>query len=380
MRKHLVGLMVVGLLAMAAPAMAQAPGSLDPLGLITSGAILPYLGTPDGVASILEVTAPHGVPPTEIHMFFFDESCTRAGDSASLGITEDDVAFFQLDNLGNTPTRGLATAAKTLDGFTLVPQTTPLSYRVLWISLQGNFIRVVDAIGASTKDNDRLGGQGFYNPLRTGATAWATRTGSGVETSFFFVCPNSNIVDNTGTSPSTSKAFVVSQGFPALLPPPQIAGSTTGLRFLVFDDRETFLRDVTKTCNCLTPFPTLTAISSVYGDAFSAPFGTVSHVTAPTREVTTPAQCDFTRFDVLASPGVANAGNSCPLVPPVAPATVSTLQYHQIAPQVTSTVNVGFTAYRAIVAPPKLDIFGRFSNGAACDVNPFPGCNPANGR
>ena len=49
MRKLMVGLMmVVGLLAVTPPAMAQgslvAPGSLDPVGLITSGAVLPFLG------------------------------------------------------------------------------------------------------------------------------------------------------------------------------------------------------------------------------------------------------------------------------------------------------------------------------------------------
>ena len=52
MRKLMVGLvMVVGLLAvtpLAMPAMAQgsfaAPGSLDPVGLITSGAVIPFLG------------------------------------------------------------------------------------------------------------------------------------------------------------------------------------------------------------------------------------------------------------------------------------------------------------------------------------------------
>jgi len=45
MRKLMVGLMmVVGLLAVTPPAMAQVPGSLDPVGLITSGAVLPFLG------------------------------------------------------------------------------------------------------------------------------------------------------------------------------------------------------------------------------------------------------------------------------------------------------------------------------------------------
>ena len=66
MRKLMVGLvMVVGLLAvtpLAMPAMAQlaAPGSLDPVGLITSGAVIPFLGQglAGGGMSFLELLAP----------------------------------------------------------------------------------------------------------------------------------------------------------------------------------------------------------------------------------------------------------------------------------------------------------------------------------
>ena len=60
MRKLMVGLvMVVGLLAvtpLAMPAMAQgslaAPGSLDPVGLITSGAVIPFLGQGLGIGGM----------------------------------------------------------------------------------------------------------------------------------------------------------------------------------------------------------------------------------------------------------------------------------------------------------------------------------------
>ncbi|HEV8224353.1 MAG TPA: hypothetical protein VGP74_03770, partial [Rubrobacteraceae bacterium] len=80
MRKLMVGLMmVVGLLAvtpLAMPAMAQdsiaAPGSMDPVGLITSGAVIPFLGEglTSGGMSFLELYAPVGF--TNVHMFLFD--------------------------------------------------------------------------------------------------------------------------------------------------------------------------------------------------------------------------------------------------------------------------------------------------------------------
>ncbi len=376
MRKLMVGLMVVGLLAVAAPAMAQAPGALDPLGLITSGAILPYVGSGTN-ASWLEVTSPSG--SASIHMFFFDTTCTRQGDSANLFVTENDVEFFRLDNLGNTPTSGLATAADTADGFTLIPQLTPLHMRVLWVNVPSNFVRVIDAISASTLDNDRLGEGGFYNPLRTGAAFFAPLAGSGLETTIYFVCPNQNIVNNTASA-STTRAFTVANGFPPLIPDAQLAGAATPLRVLVYDDQEDFLRDTTSSCNCLTAHP-VTDISPVYASVVEAPFGTYSEVSAPVRQVTTPPVCDFTTFDVLAVPGVPNSGNGCPLVPPVAPATVATLQYHQITPAVTASFNVGFTGYRSIVSTtnPPLNVFGRLSNANACDLN-APGCNPQNGR
>jgi len=87
MRKLMVGLMmVVGLLAVTPPAMAQSlvvPGSGDPVGLITSGAVLPFLGqgnAPGGTGlSFLELLAP--VDFTTVHMFLFDANCVRNGPS-----------------------------------------------------------------------------------------------------------------------------------------------------------------------------------------------------------------------------------------------------------------------------------------------------------
>lgn len=109
MRKQLLVLfLAVGLLGVTAPAMAQPivdypgaqPGSLDPLGLITSGAVLPYVGG-GANSSFIEAYSP--VQSAEVHMFFFDPSCVRVGDSANLTLTANDVEFFRVDNLGTTP-------------------------------------------------------------------------------------------------------------------------------------------------------------------------------------------------------------------------------------------------------------------------------------
>ena len=120
MRKLMVGLvMVVGLLAvtpLAMPAMAQisisAPGSLDPVGLITSGAVIPFLGQglQNGGMSFLELLAP--VDFTEVHMFLFDSACVRGGPSINVPLTANDVALLRIDNIGGpAPTSGLITAA-----------------------------------------------------------------------------------------------------------------------------------------------------------------------------------------------------------------------------------------------------------------------------
>ena len=104
MRKLMVGLvMVVGLLAVSPPAKAQgslaAPGSLDPVGLITSGAVIPFLG--EGLAgggmSFLELYAPVGF--TNVHMFLFDAACVRRGPSLNVELTPNDIALLRIDNI-----------------------------------------------------------------------------------------------------------------------------------------------------------------------------------------------------------------------------------------------------------------------------------------
>jgi hypothetical protein len=97
MRKLIVGLMVVGLLAGAGPALAQAPGTADPLGLISSGGIVPYFGAL-GNLSFLEVASPVGDNSSltrPFHLIFFDATCIR-GDSVDLELTTNDLAVLDL--------------------------------------------------------------------------------------------------------------------------------------------------------------------------------------------------------------------------------------------------------------------------------------------
>jgi len=383
MRKLWVGLMVVGLLAVAAPGMAQTPGSLDPLGLITSGAVLPYLGagTPDGAMSFLEIYAPVG--PTAAHMFFFDVACVRTGESAQVDLTTNDVEIFRLDNTGPTqPTSGLVTiGSASPDGFTLTPLSNPIHARVIWVNAAQDFGRVLEPIALSTIDNDRnvpIGasfGPGVWNPLRTGATFFAPVEAGGFHTTIYFVCPNTNIQNHVNPPPRGAFSDLV---FPVLLPEPQLAGATTPLRVRVYDDEEVFLRDVNSSCNCLTIRP-VTEISSVYSDiSDSERVGTYTEVEGGTRTAVA-GVCSTTTTELTIAVGTPNPGNFCPLVPTcvvggsaICTTTPGSLQFQQTTPPTIAGGPFSFTGYRAITAG-GFDIFGRLSNGNRCDLQGLTG-------
>ena len=204
MRKLMVGLMMVGLLAATSPAMAQSlvvPGSSDPVGLITSGAVLPFLG--EGLAgggmSFLELYAPVG--SVNVHMFLFDSACVRGGPSINVPLTANDVALFRIDNIGApAPTSGLVTAADSdAAGFTLVPWqgSSAVAARTLWANSNGNFVRVIDPIALATLDDPVPTGTGGWSPMRTGAAFFAPLEGDGLNTTIYFVCPNTNIQRHT---------------------------------------------------------------------------------------------------------------------------------------------------------------------------------------
>jgi len=358
MRKLWVGLSM-GLLAVASPAVGQpVAGSQDPLSLITSGMVVPYFG--GASQSWLEVASP--IKGNDVHMFFYDETCVRRGDSAQIELTSNDIEFFRLDTV--TPaTSGLAAVAG-VDGtgFNLAPLNSALHARVLWVTPDGG-IRTLEPIAVSTRDNDRSGGTGTWNPLRTGATFFAPLDGGGINTTLYLVCPNQNIqAPRTEAAPNGGGAFRPGNGFPEIFPWFRAVGPTTPLRVRVYDDEENFLRDVVSSCNCLTTRPVVT-ISTVYADAASAPAGTYTELEGFGRIITTPATCDLNAVEQLINPPNANPGNDCPLV-----GDPATFQNVQLTPAVRSDRQFSFTGYRAITAG-DLDIFGRLSNGCAGDLS-----------
>lgn len=379
MRKLMVGLMiVVGLLAVTPLAMAQAPGSQDPLGLITSGAVLPFLG--EGLAggglSFLELYTPVGA--TSVHMFLFDVNCVRGGPSINVDLTANDVALFRIDNVGApAPTSGLVTAAASDSaGFTLIPWTgsQAVSARTLWANSNGNFVRVIDPIALATLDDPVPTGTGGWNPMRTAAAFFAPLEDGGLHTTLYFVCPNTNIQRATGGAfPATS--------FPRIFPSLQTAGQTTPLRLRVYDDDEDLLRDVNSTCNCLTirPVTGTTGLDSVYASAVEAPFGTYTEVEGGTQSAV-PAVCSSIEFEPLTTPATGttapskNSGNSCSFAPlgcdPDAVAGTSltcTDQFKQTTAPIAASGPFSFVAYRAITVP-GFDVFGRTANGSLCQI------------
>jgi hypothetical protein len=374
MRKLIVGLtMVVGLLAVMPPAMAQSlvvPGSSDPVGLITSGAVLPFLG--EGTVaggtglSFLELLAP--VDATTVHMFLFDANCVRNGPSVNVELTPNDVALFRIDTIG--PPIGLVTAAQAdTGGFTLLPwipqSGQAIAARTLWANSNGNFVRVIDPIALATLDDVVPTGTGGWHPMRTAAAFFAPFEGGGLHTTMYFVCPNANIQRHV---PSNGGALSPSNGFPIIFPSLQAVGATTPLRVRVYDDDEALLRDVTSTCSCLTTRK-VTDLDPVYASAVEAPDGTYTEVEGAGSVVTEPAVCDQLNFDQLVVPNTPNAGNSCPGAPLGCSFAAGTCvgQFHQITPAVTTNVPFSFVAYRAITVP-GFDVFNRVAGGSICQI------------
>jgi hypothetical protein len=375
MRKLIVLFLVVSLLAIAAPAMAQL-GSQDPLGLVTSGAVLPYVGFA-GSASFLEAYSPVG--DAVLHMFFFDHNCVRQGDSANIDMTENDIEFLRVDNLGNTPQNGLLTiGTPDVSGFFLLPNLAPVHLRMLWVHTSEDFIRVIDPIALSTLDNDSIGGVGVWSPLRTGATFWAPPEGREFQTSIYFVCPNTNII---GQAVSATRAFAIAAGAPPLIPAPQAPGQPTPLLIRVYDDEENFLRDIRTDCNCFTLRP-LATLSNIYTDS-RLTAGTFSEVTGGTTEGTG-AVCSTTETVTLTTPGTRNPGNPCNFAP-ASPEQITaagtcptcTAQFRLITPAVGIGGPFSFTGYRSVVTGPR-DLWNRLNNGcfqalgglAECPIEP----------
>jgi hypothetical protein len=282
----MVGLVAVALLAVAAPAWAQLPSSLgmgDPLGLINSGGVMPYVGSPasggvsPGSISFLEVYSPVG-RNADFHMFFFDANCVKSPVSVGLPLTTNDVEILRIDNIDpGVPADGLITAAQVdQSGFALQPLASPIHARTLWINGGQDFARVLEPI---MLDHAEFFGQLLsWSPLRTAATFFAPLEQGGFHTTLYLVCPNNKINSHI---PADNAVFP-SPLFPELIPNPQKPGSATGLRARVYDDEEAFLRDFTTTCNCLTA-RAVTGLSTVFSDATFAPRGTYTELEGATQ-------------------------------------------------------------------------------------------------
>jgi hypothetical protein len=314
----MLGLMVVGLLAVAAvPAMAQ---TADPLGLISSGAVLPYFGSngttafgsttnahseplSPGSMSFLEVAAPV-IGNLQFHMFFFSANCTRGPESVGLPLTTNDVQLFRLDyNNTQNPVDGLVTAANVdQSGFALTPISivSPLHVRVLWVNVGEDFMRTLEPIALNNAE--ALSINGTWNPMRTGATFYAPLDGNGISTTIYFICPRSTIA--TGINSPANVAFPDTL-FPALIPRPN--SSTTPLRLRVYDDEEGFLRDVQSACDCLT-VKAVTDLSPVYADASVAPFGTYTEVEGGDNGGGATDTLSFTGYRAIRLDGAAGIG------------------------------------------------------------------------
>jgi hypothetical protein len=379
MRKLMVGLvMVVGLLgltSLAMPAMADnslaTPGSLDPVGLITSGAVIPFLGAglQVGGMSFLELLAP--VTSSEVHMFLFDSACVRGGPSLNVPLTANDVALLRIDNIGApAPTSGLITAASSDGtGFTLVPLAGPIAARVLWANSNGNFVRVIDPIALSTLSEILApSNEGGWHPMRTSAAFFAPLESGGLHTTIYFVCPNTNIQRHL---PTNGGALSPGAGFPIIRPELQVAGSATPLRVRVYDDEESLLRDVTSSCNCLTIKP-VTDLDLVYASAVDAPNGTYTEVEGATTTAV-PATCSTTVVETLNSGPIVplpNANNACPGSPAGCTFGIGgtcTAQFQQLTPAIPGLGPFSFVAYRAITVP-GFDVFGRVAGGSRCQI------------
>jgi hypothetical protein len=237
------------------------------------------------------------------------------------------------------------------------------------VNIPQGYVRTLEPIGLAGLDAQRAGVDATWNPLRSGAAFWAPLEGGGLNTVMYFICPTTNIISTA--APAATRAFSTQSGFPALIPVPRPGTESTRLLINVYDDEERFLRDTFVECNCFSQVP-VTDISNIYADAANAPFGTYSEVQGST----TPASggvCDPSGpQDLLVNPPLPNAGNSCPVN------ADGLTQQRQITAPTPAGGPFSFTGYRSITGG-SIDVFGRISNAASCDLSEA-GCGVVNSR
>ncbi len=258
MKRLAVGLLVVGLLAVAGPASAQ--GMVDSLGLIASGAIAPIWGAGNDF-SFLEISSPVGANTAPAsHLIFFNSSCTRT-ESVNLPLTANDVAIPLVAGSG-----GLAGAINGLvaigganaDGIHLLSLQNPIHVKIHRFNIASDFVRVYEPIAALNADESKLvdpvPSVQTWSPLRSGATFFVPVLGGAFSANLEFACPTSNLYGTDTWLPADATSRPASPG---------VGGTISGR---VFNDDELFRRDITTTCSCLT-VANVAALSTVYSDA-----------------------------------------------------------------------------------------------------------------
>ena len=323
------GLMVVGLLAVAAPSPSEAQlqcrapagpglapcfsGTFDPLTLAASGVLIPFVLSSTGDVSILEIATPVGQnglnrtginpdanTPTgnSVHIVFFDASCVRT-QSMGIDMTQNDIALIDFRGfLAQTASvaPGLAAVAQLGgSGFELLPLANPIHTRMYWFNVTAGALRharIIEPIILDAWDNTEPNlNLANWSPLRTAATFFAPLDVNPLRTTLHLVCPISSIQGSSSTSDVSgifpAVAFPLFQapgnttrtGFPGAYGPAAIAvntssgaGATANLRARVYDTNEHFVNDVQVPCSCWTVL-SLVSISSLYANGAPAPNG-----------------------------------------------------------------------------------------------------------
>jgi hypothetical protein len=251
MRRVIVGLMAISLLAFAGPVQAQDNGTGDPLGLISSAAIQPFWAE-GGNFTIIEITSPVGfnsLPETpNLHAIYFNAACNRSV-SEPFPLTQNGMRLLSPD-ISGASFNGLAVLAGSLNNINLIPMANPIHVKGHWFNFALDSARVVDPI--SLHATESLPVQ-TWNPLRSGADWINPVQGGDFATTIYLVCPDLNI---------TRDVLPTISGFP---PAPPIASSVTGI---IYNDDEEKLRDIFINCDCLTTVPLLDIIGgNIYADA-----------------------------------------------------------------------------------------------------------------
>jgi len=274
-----VVVLVGGLLAGAGSAQAQLTpqgGIGDPLTLAASGVILPFVtGGPVGTTALIEVASPVGpnkldpkatAPPggANIHLIFFNNTCTRTGVSVDVPETANDIAFFDVGtSVPLVGQNGLVAVAGSANLLTLVPLESPIHSRVYLFNPTDGRSRVLEPIILDTFEfGFPFTGNGyhFWSPLRTAATFFAPHETTTVKTQLTLICPRSALQGDFGAAfGEGGAAFSVNSGgigFPVIDPP--LFDSKGGpnnpkLEGVVFDTNEAPIGDIHFDCDCITP-------------------------------------------------------------------------------------------------------------------------------